>query len=67
MTDEEKREVEITKYFNELLLEDYGLTRNSFIEEKNGINFDPYKVSELKKTLVNKMPNLTITNHIKYL
>ena len=67
MTDEEKREVEITKYFNDLLLEDYGLTRNSFIEEKNGINFDPYKVSELKKTLVKKMPNLTITNHIKYL
>ena len=52
---------------NDLLLEDYGLTRNSFIEEKNGINFDPYKVSELKKTLVKKMPNLTITNHIKYL
>ena len=67
LTDEEKREVEITKYFNDLLLEDYGLTRNSFIEEKNGINFDPYKVSELKKTLVKKMPNLTITNHIKYL
>ena len=67
LTDEEKREVEITKYFNDLLLEDYGLTRNSFIEEKNGINFDSYKVSELKKTLVKKMPNLTITNHIKYL
>lgn len=67
LTDEEKREVEITEYFNELLLEDYGLTSNSFIEEKNEINFDPYKVSELTKKLVKKMPNLTITNHIKYL
>ena len=57
----------LKEYFNDLLLEDYGLTRNSFIEEKNGINFDSYKVSELKKTLVKKMPNLTITNHIKYL
>lgn len=68
LSDEDKREIEITRQIHDLLLEDFGLTSESFVDESNQpfANFGKEK-TELKKTLVRKMPNLTITNHIKYI
>lgn len=68
LTDEEKREIEITKQFHELLLEDYGLTDNSF-EDANidsFINNDRVEI-EITRTLTKKMPNLNIENRITYI
>lgn len=67
LTDEEKREIEITKQFHELLLDDYGLTNKSFVEEDSGSIINRGQKSVLQKTLVRRQPNLTITNHIKYI
>lgn len=67
LTDEEKREIEITKLFHELLLEDYGLTNKSFEEENNRSIFNGSQKSKLQKTFVRKQPNITIANHIKYI
>lgn len=70
LTDEEKKEIEITEQFHELLLKDYGLTNESFKEEKPIESYFLYSSSdesELEKTLVKKQPNLTIKNHIKYI
>lgn len=67
LTDEEKREIEITKQFHELLLEDYGLTNKSFEEENNESIINGRQTSKLQKTLVIKQPNLTIRNHIRYI
>ncbi len=64
LSDEDKREIEITTQIHDLLLEDFGLTNESFIEQSN--NFEKNKTN-LNKTLVRRMPNLTITNHIKYI
>lgn len=63
LTDDEKKEIEITKQYHELLLEDYGLTNQSF-EEENNVG---RKTSELQKKLVRRQPNLTIENHIKFI
>lgn len=65
LSDEDKREIEITSQIHNLLLEDYGLTNKDF-EEENKLAFASSE-SLLKKTLVKKQPNLTITNHIKYM
>jgi len=68
LTDEEKKEIETTKIFHELLLEDYGLTNNDFVEESNkdSLGFKEDKTG-LHKTLVKKMPNLIIKDNIKYI
>ena len=65
LTDEDKKEIEITKRFNELLLEDYGLTNKDF-EESNYKCFFNDK-TKLQKTLVKKIPNINIKNNIKYI
>ena len=62
LTDEEKKEIEITKRFHELLLADYGLTNDSFIEEVGYCAFDGEG-----KTFVKRMPNITILNNIKHI
>lgn len=62
LTDEEKREIEITKQFHKLLLKDYGLTNKSF-EETNNSSI----IYGRQKTLVRKQQNITILNHIKYI
>lgn len=54
-----KEEIEITNRIYNLFLEDYGLTNESFIEEK-GLNIGHQKV------FVKRQPNLTINNYIKY-
>ncbi len=53
LSDDEKREIEITNKVYEMLLEDYGLTNNSKDEE----------ISEDMK-LVKKMPNLNVITKI---
>lgn len=68
LNDEEKREIEITKQIHELILNYYGLSSESFIDE----NTSPFanigkEKTELKKTLIKRMPNLTITDYIKYI
>lgn len=68
LTDEEKRKIEITKQFHELLLEDYGLTNKSFKEENNQSSvYSCEEENELHKTLIKKMPNLNIKNNIEYI
>lgn len=65
LTDEEKKEIEITKKFHEILLRDYGLTNEDFVY----ISFCKFykKETELQKTLVRKMSNINIKNNIKYI
>lgn len=68
LTDDDKKEIEITKMFHELLLEDYGLTNKDFEDEKNQ-QFSGFgkEKTELHKTLVRRMPNINIKNNIKYI
>ena len=62
----DKKEIEITNQIRNLFLEDYGLTNESFEEEKS--DREPSILeSLLDKRLVKKQPNLTIVNHIKYI
>lgn len=66
LSDDDKREIEITNQIHDILLEDYGLTNKSF-EEENNRSVLNNKKSVLQKTLVRRQPNLTIANHIKYM
>lgn len=68
LSDEDKREIEITRQMHDLLLEDFGLTRESFVDENNRpfADFGKEK-TRLNKTLVKRMPNLTITDYTKYI
>lgn len=66
LNDCEKREIEMTNKIHDLLLKDYGLTNQSFEEEKNPIFYDN-EPTLLQRTLIKKQPNLSIINHIKYL
>ncbi len=68
LSDEDKREIEITRRIHDLLLEDFGLTSESFVDESNHpfAHFGKEK-TELKKTLIKRMPNLTIIDNIKYI
>ncbi len=68
LTDEDKKEIEITKKFHQLLLEDYGLTNKDF-EEENSQQFLDFDRENTKshKTLIRKMPNINIKNNIKYI
>lgn len=65
LSDDDKREIEITKYINDLFLDDYGLTNKSF-EIKHDSFIDKEK-SELQKILVKNVPNIKIENNIKYI
>lgn len=68
LSEEDKIEIEITRQIHDLLLDDFGLTNESFTEENNR-SFDCFdkEKNELEKTLVKRMPNLTITDNIKYI
>lgn len=67
LSDDDKREIEITNQVRNMLLEDFGLTNESFEEENNKSMINSSQKSKLQKTLVKKMPNLTITDNIKYI
>ncbi|MBQ3474961.1 MAG: hypothetical protein IJH20_02190 [Bacilli bacterium] len=68
LTDEDKKEIEITKKYHELLLEDYGLTNKDFEKEPNFhiLDFDRDR-TKMHKTLVKKMPCTNIKNNIKFI
>jgi len=66
LTDEDKKEIEIKNKFHELLLEDYGLTNKDFENNQQFSGFGKEK-TELHKTLVRRMANITIKNNIKYI
>lgn len=65
LSDMDKREIELTNQVRSLLLEDFGLTNKSFEEEIKPVL--GYQTSGLERTLVKRMPNLTINDNIKYL
>ncbi len=64
LSDKDKREIEITRKIYNLLLEDLGLKDESFDEFLPDYGLEP---TVLKKTLVKRMPNLTIKNNINYI
>lgn len=68
LSDEDKIEIEVTRKIHDLLLEDFGLNIENFADESNQpfAKFGKEK-TELKKTLVKRMPNLTITDNIRYI
>lgn len=65
LTDTEKKEIEMTNKFHELLLEDYGLTNNDFEDENTLVLYN--KEIESNKTLVKKISNISIVDNIKYI
>lgn len=68
LSDEDKKEIEITHQIHDLLLKDFDLTSESFIDEDSCIAaILGNKVTKLNKTLVRRIPNLTITDSIKYI
>lgn len=69
LTEDEKKEIEITNKIYELFLKDYGLSENDFGEntETEFINTFDDNYSYLNKTLIKKIPNLVIKSNIKYI
>lgn len=65
LSENDKLEIELTSQIHELLLDEFGLTNESF-KEKNNISLLEEK-SCLNKKLVKRMPNFTITDNIKYI
>lgn len=63
LTDEDKKEIEITYYFNKKIFNDYGLTLNNFDENKDYLIDNSF----LEKTLIKKMPNINIVDKEKYI
>lgn len=69
LSDEDRREIEITNQVYELFLEDYCFTPDNFEDDNKDrfrFNFNRTK-SNLEKTLIKKQPNLTIMDCIKYI
>lgn len=67
LTDDEKKEIEITKKYHDILFEDYDLSRKSFSDAHNKPFSSSNRETNLNKTLIKRMPNLTITDNIKYI
>lgn len=65
LTEIDIKEIEIMNKAHDLLLEDFGLTDNSF-EDDISISSKQSK-NNLKKILVKRQPNITITNNIEYI
>ena len=65
LTENDEKEIEITSMIHELILEDYGLTNDSFILEKD--KKAKIEMTELYKTYIKTMPKVTIKNNIKYI
>lgn len=59
----DKKEIEMSNQIHDLLLEDYGLTNRDF--EKVHYTYYEEKGNIQKK--LTKTPNLSVTNHIKYI
>ena len=66
LTEVDKKEIELTNDTYQLLLADYELTNEDF-EERKMPKFTTSEFDRMNKTRIKKMPNLTITDQIRYL
>ena len=64
LTEIDIKEIEIMNKAHDLLLEDYGLTNNSFEDD---VSITSKCSNNLQKTLIKRQPNITITNNIEYI
>lgn len=64
LTEIDIKEIEIMNKAHDLLLEDYGLTDDSFEDD---VSIASKRSNNLQKTLVKRQPNITITNNIEYI
>ena len=64
LTEIDIKEIEIMNKAHDLLLEDYGLTNNSFEDD---VSITSKRSNNLQKTLIKRQPNITITNNIEYI
>lgn len=64
LTEIDIKEIEIMNKAHDLLLEDYGLTNNSFEDD---VSIASKRSNNLQKTLIKRQPNITITNNIEYI
>ena len=60
LSDEDKKEIEITNKTHDLLLDEFGLTNEDFEDKSSNL------VTSHKK-IIKRMPNLTIVDHTKYI
>ena len=65
LSDDDKRKIEITNKIYNMLLDDYGISNDDFIEDKNNLLF--LNKAKFKKVLVKKLPNLIIKSDIDYI
>ena len=64
LTEIDNKEIEIMNKAHDLLLEDYGLTNDSFEDD---VSIASKRSNNLQKTLVKRQPNITIKNNIEYI
>lgn len=64
LTEIDIKEIEIMNKAHDLLLEDYGLTNDSFEDD---VSIASKHSNNLQKILVKRQPNITITNNIEYI
>lgn len=64
LTEFDIKEIKIMNKAHDLLLEDYGLTNDSFEDD---VSITSKRSNNLQKTLVKRQPNITITNNIEYI
>lgn len=64
LTEMDIKEIEIINKAHDLLLEDYGLTDDSFEDD---VSIASKRSNNLQKTLIKRQPNITITNNIEYI
>lgn len=64
LTEFDIKEIEIMNKAHDLLLEDYGLTNDSFEDD---VSITSKRSNNLQKTLIKRQPNITITNNIEYI
>lgn len=64
LTEFDIKEIKIMNKAHDLLLEDYGLTDDSFEDD---VSIASKRSNNLQKTLVKRQPNITITNNIEYI
>ena len=64
LTEIDIKEIEIMNKAHDLLLEDYGLTNDSFEDD---VSITSKCSKKKKKTLIKRQSNITITNNIEYI
>ena len=64
LTEIDIKEIEIMNKAHDLLLEDYGLTNDSFEDD---VSITSKCSKKIQKTLIKRQPNITITNNIEYI